>query len=47
MTTPEEILELIEAYANIANNAGYSQSTRDSAQRKVNLLQQELSELIG
>ena len=43
--TPEEILELIEAYASIANNEGYTQSTRDSAQRKVNLLQRELEEL--
>lgn len=47
MKTPEEIMELIEAYANIANNTGYSQSTRDSAQRKVTLLQRELAELIG
>ena len=47
MTTLEEIMELIEAYANIANNTGYSQSTRDSAQRKVNSLQRELAELIG
>jgi len=43
--TPEEILELIEAYASIANNEGYTQPTRDSAQRKVNLLQRELEEL--